>query len=119
MVLQRRSSLDDTDPHIIAAAIAAYTANNKYRLQRDHLPLPPAITFPAIALTNTSRFISCLGIPFQIQEMQQLPLHLIWRISSKLSCHESDKGRVRGRRKIIGAEEFLFRLSNYFDIVCG
>ena len=49
--------------------------------------------------------------------MQRLPLRLIWRISLNLSCHESDKGRVRGRRKIIGAEEFLFRLSNDFDIV--
>ena len=63
------------------------------------------------------RFISCLDIHFQIQEMKQLPLCLIWRISSKLSCHESDKGSVRDRRKSIGAEEFLFRLSNDFDIV--
>jgi hypothetical protein len=54
MVLHRRSPLDDPEPHIIAAAIAAYTANNKYRLHRDHLPPLSAITFPAITLTDTN-----------------------------------------------------------------
>jgi len=53
MVLHRRSPLDDPEPPIIAAAIAAYTENNKHRPHYGYTPLP-AITFPAITLTDTN-----------------------------------------------------------------
>jgi len=50
LVLHRKQGLDDTEPQIIAAAIAAYAMNNK--LRRGSPPLP-AITFPAITLAVT------------------------------------------------------------------
>lgn len=49
LVLHRKQVLDDTEPQIIAAAIAAYAMNNKFR---RGAPLP-AITFPAITLAVT------------------------------------------------------------------
>ena len=50
-------STEDTESQIIAAAIAAYVANNKL-LRRGTLHTPsrplPAISFPAISIVNTS-----------------------------------------------------------------
>ena len=101
MVLQRRSSLDDTDPHIIAAAIAAYTANNKYRLQRDRSNQKShdlEIAYGTVQLTSHTRFNPIIDIAVVVLK------HLKSTMSSQISK----------KRKFVADGVFRAELNEFF-----
>ncbi|KAI9461140.1 hypothetical protein HD554DRAFT_2028417 [Boletus coccyginus] len=48
------TSMEDSEPHVIAGAIAAFALNNRKRERDLHLPLRNSVTFPCLTLVGTS-----------------------------------------------------------------
>ncbi|KAI9573420.1 hypothetical protein HD554DRAFT_868673 [Boletus coccyginus] len=51
---ERLTSMKDSEPQVIADAIAAFALNNWKRERDFHLPLRNSITFPGLTLVGTS-----------------------------------------------------------------